>query len=230
MFAFRGPDRLRDMRKRVKSIVDSGVLALTLVFAASCATGQAAAPPPAPATTTVAAEQVPLMVRNGLPVEQHQWLDALAGDWNVEMSFFLAGATPDKPHTGKNVVSHWRWLDKTGRKFIEETTEGTMLDKPYFRRGVLGYSIMDKQFQFSTFDQLNSMVMAYSGPGDQRQITMTGSFTDQGILGDASVGKTIGMRTRIRFETPDRNVFELYFTPPGQPEILIDRKVYTRVK
>ncbi|MFI6027955.1 DUF1579 family protein [Amycolatopsis magusensis] len=207
------------------------VLGLAMVGTVACAPGEAE---PLPAATSAVlqppAGEMPLMIRNGMPGEEHRWLDALTGDWNVEMSLFLAGGTPEKPHMGQNVVSHRRWLDKTGRRFLQEDIEGTMLGQPYYRLGVLGYSTMDKMFEFTTFDQLNANAMSYRGPGDQRRISMTGTFTDQGVLGDTSAGRTIPMRTEIRFETADRNVYDIYFTPPGEPERLIDRKVYTRIR
>jgi hypothetical protein len=38
------------------------------------------------------------------------------------------------------------------------------------------------------------------------------------------------MRTVIQIENDDRNVFELYFTRPGQREALATRAIYTRLK
>ena len=57
---------------------------------------------------------------------------------------------------------------------------------------------------------------------------MSGEFTDQGVLGDAYAGKNVGQRTVIRIESPDRHVFDLYFTPPGEKERLVSRALYTR--
>lgn len=59
---------------------------------------------------------------------------------------------------------------------------------------------------------------------------MSGAFTDQGVAGEDTVGKSVGMRTVIKIENNDRHVFELYFTRPGQQEALATRGVYTRLK
>ena len=59
---------------------------------------------------------------------------------------------------------------------------------------------------------------------------MTGEFTDPGLLGETSVGKTIHQRTVVTIEGPDSHVMEIYFTPPGGEERLIDRKIFTRLK
>jgi 6-phosphogluconolactonase (cycloisomerase 2 family) len=68
------------------------------------------------------------------------------------------------------------------------------------------------------------------GSGEQMPIEVTGVFTDQGVVNEQTVGKTVGQRTVIRIESNDRHVFELYFTPPGGKEQLALRTVYTRVQ
>jgi hypothetical protein len=84
-----------------------------------------------------------------------------------------------------------------------------------------------------TVDGANANMMIYlgaSGSGPQLPISMSGVFTDQGWLGEAMAGKSVPMRTVIRIESNERHVFELYFTPPGGTERLVDQKVYTRMR
>lgn len=112
-------------------------------------------------------------------------------------------------------------------------TEGTMGDSPYWRKGWLGYSNMDRRHEWITIDAVNSSMMYYAGkPGSTSAspIIMTGVFTDQGVAGEASVGKSVDMRTVIKIESPDRHVIELYFTRPGKQEILAQRAIYTRAR
>ena len=68
------------------------------------------------------------------------------------------------------------------------------------------------------------------GAGVTMPIEMVGVFTDQGVAGEAAVGKAVPMRTVIRIDSEDRHVLELYFTPPGKKEVLATRAVYTRIK
>jgi hypothetical protein len=68
------------------------------------------------------------------------------------------------------------------------------------------------------------------GSGVRTPIEVTGVFTDQGVVNEQTVGKPVAQRTVIRIEGNDRNVFELYFTPPGGKEQLALRLVYTRIK
>jgi hypothetical protein len=59
-------------------------------------------------------------------------------------------------------------------------------------------------------------------------IVMSGVFTDQGVAGEAAVGKRVPMRTVISIQDKDHHVVELYFTPPGKKEVLATRMTYTR--
>lgn len=116
--------------------------------------------------------------------------------------------------------------------YIEDLTTGTVDGKPYWRKGWLGYSIMDPRYEWVTIDSLNTTMMRYlgkSGSGEKIPIDMTGVFTDQGVVNERTVGKSVGQRTVIRIENDDRHSFELYFTPPGGKEQLADRSIYTRV-
>jgi hypothetical protein len=176
--------------------------------------------------------ELPAMVRNGLPGEMHKRLDALAGEWNVEKTIYIAGGTPDKPLVTKDLICRRTWITETGNRHMLDVTQGTLDGNPYYRMGVLSYSTMDKRYEWNTVDALNTMMMTYKGtPGSASaagDIVMTGQFTDQGVLGDAFIGKTVRQRTTIRIESPDRHVFELYFAPPGGKERLVDRSIYTR--
>jgi hypothetical protein len=91
---------------------------------------------------------------------------------------------------------------------------------------------MDERYEWITVDATNANMMIYLGAprtAEQTPISMAGVFTDQGVLGEETVGKPVGMRTVIRIESEDRHVMELYLTPPGADELLADRSVYTRL-
>jgi hypothetical protein len=103
---------------------------------------------------------------------------------------------------------------------------------PYYRLGILGFSNIDSRYEWVTFDALNANMMLYrSARLDQpaTHLELSGVFTDQGLLGEQFAGKEIPMRTVLEIHNDDRHVIELYFTPPGRAEQLIDRSVYTRM-
>ena len=177
-------------------------------------------------------QQVPAMVQNGQPGAMHRRLDALVGDWTVEMTFYIAGGTEAKPLVARGLVCHREWIAETGNKHMRDITQGTFGGNPYYRLGILSYSTMDKRYEWNTVDALNSNMMTYKGTKGSApatgDIVMTGEFTDQGVLGDSYAGKTVAQRTAIKIESPDRHVFDLYLTPPGEKERLASRAIYIR--
>jgi len=176
---------------------------------------------------------LPAWFTRGLPGEGHAALNPLIGDWKQHKSVYgVLGRSPEAPPlVSTNITTHREWV--AGGHYIEDFTEGTIDGSPYWRKGWLGYSIMDRRYEWVTIDGINTTMMAYlgnKGSGVASPIVMTGTFTDQGVLNENTVGKTVGQRTVITIENHDRHVIELFFTPPGGKEQLVDRTIYTRVK
>ena len=175
--------------------------------------------------------ELPNWLRRGLPGPGHQVLAPLIGTWGVQMSFYgtLGRSADQPPLVTDNLICRRQWL--AGGRYIEDTMEGAMDGAPIWRKGWLGYSIMDDRYEWVTIDPVNTAMMTYEGApgsGSQRPISMSGVFTDQGVAGEETVGKRVGMRTVIKIENNDHHVIELYFTRPGQQEALATRAVYTR--
>jgi Protein of unknown function (DUF1579) len=125
-------------------------------------------------------------------------------------------------------------------RFLHDVTEGSIAGGPYYRMGLLGYSNEDARYEFVTVDGMNANMMIYrSDPvkGAQRPdaarnvaISMSGTFTDQGLISEQTAGLVIAQRTVIRIQSDNRHEIDLYFTPPGQAEMLIDHSTYTRMR
>ena len=178
------------------------------------------------------ADELPAMVRNGLPGPMHDRLNALLGKWQVEMAIYIAGGSPERPVISRDLTCRREWIAETGNRYLRDVTEGSVGGNRYYRMGLLGYSTMDKRYEWVTVDALNANMMIYRGrDGDSSEdISMTGEFTDQGVLGERYAGKSVGMRTVIHIESSERNVVELYVTPPQAHEFLATRAIYTRLK
>ena len=182
------------------------------------------------AQTAPAASAPPPFVARGMPGAGQDTMKPLAGDWRVSMWLYAALGTPDHPVQSDDIKSHREWV--AGGRFLTDVTEGTVGGQAYYRRGTLGYSSVDKRYEWVTQDALNANMMVYAGAkgsGPGLPANLRGSFTDQGLLGEKYAGKTIGQRTVIRIVDNDHHEMLIYFTPPGEPERLVDRKVYTRV-
>jgi hypothetical protein len=177
-------------------------------------------------------QAVPAWVQRGMPGEGHAALAPLIGSWQVEQSIYgTMGRSPDLPPIVSGDIRTTRvWI--ADGQYIEDTTEGTVEGQPYCRRGWLGYSNLDRRYEWVTVAPRVPMMIYLGEPGSgtRTPIELTGVFTDQGVVSEETVGKLVAQRTVISIESNDRHVFELYFTPPGAKEQLALRSVYTRIK
>lgn len=204
---------------KFRRLLPVALVTVALLGTACGAETTSAAPAPAAPPTSEPAHRFP----------GHARLDRLVGEWTADKQTFVAGGTPDKPLVARDLVSRWRWITETGNNFLQEEVAGTHGDRPYYRLGLLGYSPTDDRYEWTTVDSVTPMMMSYRGAkasAGAGEITMTGDFTDPGIAGHP--GATIPMRTLLELESPDRTVMEIFFTPPGETERLIDRVVLTR--
>jgi hypothetical protein len=185
----------------------------------------------AAAAETAASGAPPNWVRRGFPGAGHAALAPLVGTWHVTMGIYatMGRRDSDPPITSDDIVARRDWVGD-GR-YLEDTTQGTIEGSRYWRRGWLGYSNMDRDYEWVTIDALNSEMMSYEskrGSGPASTISLDGVFTDQGVAGEEFAGKRIRMRTLIRIEDNDHHTIELYFTRPGDKERLATRATYTR--
>jgi hypothetical protein len=184
------------------------------------------------ATSPSVQAEMPDWTRRGLPGAGHKTLEPLVGTWRVHKEIFgtLGRRADAPPLISDDITTRREWV--AAGRYIEDTTEGTIDGAPYWRRGWLGYSNEDRRYEWVTIDALNTTMMRYvgrRGSGPSRTFSMSGTFTDQGVVGPETVGKAVGQRTTVRIDSSDRHIIELYFTPPGKPEQLADRSLYTRV-
>ncbi|MFF2811346.1 DUF1579 family protein [Streptomyces sp. NPDC058000] len=201
--------------------------ALAVVIGLAGALGASAAPVhTAPAASAGSASPGD----NLTPGPHHRLLDPLVGNWKATKVNYLLGKDGE-PVVSHDIAVRVHWIKKTGGRFLEEQTQGTLAGHPYYRLGIMGYSNIDRRYEWTTFDSVTPTAMTYRGApdsGSPSEISIPGEFTDPGILGPAYLGKTIPMRTVFRIDSPDRHTADLYFTPPGQQERLVDHVTYTR--
>jgi hypothetical protein len=184
------------------------------------------------ALPALAQQDPPAWVKRGIPGEAHAALAPLVGTWRVEQAVYATmGRGPDLPPIISRDLRTTRGWVADGQ-YIEDTTEGTIHGEPYWRRGWLGYSNIDRRYEWVTIAPRVPMMISSSPPGSGARlpIELTGVFTDQGVVSERTVGMPVVQRTVIRIESDDRHVFELYFTPPGGKDQLALRTVYTRIK
>jgi len=182
------------------------------------------------AETAPGAATAPPFVARGAPGAFHAALKPLQGEWRVEKEIYIAVGSPRAPAKSSGMITQRSWFG--GGRHLLDTTEGSLAGSSYYRLGVLGFSNVDGCYEWVTFDAMNANMMLYRGTRleqPSRHITLTGVFTDQGLLGEEFAGKPIPMRTDIDINNEDHHSIALYFTPPGQAELLIDRSRYFRL-
>ena len=180
--------------------------------------------------TQGASQGLPSFAARGLPGAGQEALKPLAGTWRVEKTLYVAGGTPDKPLTSRRIIARRVWL--AGGRFLRDETQGQIGGSRYWRLGLLGYSAMDQCYEWVTVDGLNANMMIYRGDpgsGAARPVTVSGTFTDQGIISERTTGQRVKQRVVFHIDSSNRHVIELYFQPPGEGEFLADRSVYTRI-
>jgi Protein of unknown function (DUF1579) len=177
------------------------------------------------------ASNLPKIAARSMPVAEHSSLEPLVGTWHVEKSIFVALGSASNPARSSDMTTVREWV--AGKHFLQDTTKGTVGGAPYERIGFLGYNPMDKRYEWTTIDSVTTITMSYvgaNGSGGRRPIAMSGIFTDVGVTGEVNVGRRVAMRTVVTIADPDHHRFEIFFKPPGRPEVLADRMDFTRVK
>ena len=211
------------MSRVLKQVILAAAMSLLIVVSAWAQNSKAQ-------STTQPA--VPPWVQRGIPGAGHATLAPLVGSWSVELSIYgTSGRSPDLPPIISHDIRTTRvWI--ADGQYIEDTTEGTVEGKPYWRRGWLGYSNLDRRYEWVTVGPRVPMMiyLGKPGSGEHMPIEVSGVFTDQGVVSERTVGKPVAQRTVIRIENNDHHVFELYFKPPAGNEQLALRMVYKRTK
>ena len=134
--------------------------------------------------TTSADQVVPDWVKRGMPSAGHAALAPLVGSWSVELKIYgTIGRSPDlAPIVSNDIRTARVWV--ADGQYIEDTTEGTVDGQPYWRRGWLGYSNLDRRYEWVTIAPRVPMMIYLGKPGSgaRTPIELTGVFTDQGVV------------------------------------------------
>ncbi len=171
-----------------------------------------------------AGARVPAAVRLAAPSACTRRLDALAGDWDVDMTIWPSPG--GDPVDAQGVVSTRSW-ELDGR-YLEERLAGVSLGAPYHRIGYWGYNALAARYELVTCDTLNPGFMIYGAP-DTTSATLSygGAFVEAGF-GDAVSGKHVAVRFDVEIVDRDRHNCAMYYRYPAAREFLVGRYVYTR--
>src|SRR5262245_51360041 len=119
------------------------------------------------------------------PTEQHKQLDALAGTWDVAITFKLGG----QERQGKATCESKWFLDG---KHLHQQYQSSMNGRPFTVVQVLGYDANRKKFFELKLDNMETGVMHNEGTisADGTTLTMRGDRTDP-MSGQAGKMRTV---------------------------------------
>ena len=144
-------------------------------------------------------------IRAAMP--EHARLTAMAGTWDVEVTFWFR---PDGPGATSKGVSTIRPL--LGGTFIEEKIEGTMNGAPYTTLAWTGFNTASKQYEATRIASTNTIRIAETGNYDEKtkQFELKAEY--------AFGGDTWHQRTVIQVISADSMVATSYLSFGAVPE------------
>jgi len=149
---------------------------------------------------------------------QHEALAALAGNWSVEQTLWLAPGQPQHDHGTAS-------FDVVLGHHLRQVLRIPGKDKPFEGLGYLGYDNASGRF-FSTWMDVNfpGLILA------QGSRDASGTYTFEGSMSDASKpGATIPVHEVLRIADADHFTYE-YYERRGGSETLTVRLEYTRTR
>lgn len=141
------------------------------------------------------------------PGPEHARLTAMAGTWDVDMTFRFR---PDGPPVAVKATSTIRPL--LGGLFIEEAIEGTLNGTPFTTLAWTGFNTSTRQYEATRIATTNTARIAETGTYDER----TKQFelkADYPLAGD-----TWHQRTVIQQSSPDAMTATSYLSFGNVPE------------
>jgi hypothetical protein len=153
------------------------------------------------------------------PGPEHARLTAMAGTWDVEMTFHLRPDGPGIPAKGTSTIR-----PLLGGLFIEETIEGALNGAPFTTMAWTGFNTSTHQYEATRIATTNTTRITESGTYDER----TKQFelkADYSLAGD-----TWHQRTVIEQPSPDVMTAASYLSFGAVPEWKAVEIKYSRRK
>lgn len=153
------------------------------------------------------------------PGEVHKMLAKDDGEWNEEITLWMA---PGAPPT-KNTATCLNKMIMGGR-YQESKHTGNFMGMPFEGYGLVGYDNAKKIFVSSWVDNLGTGIMYLEGKWDDK--TKTINFSGKST--DATTGKDMAIREVFTYIDPNKQKLEMFSTVEGKEyksmEIIFTRK------
>lgn len=159
------------------------------------------------------------MAEYSTPGDMQKTLAAQNGDWNEEISFFMAPGAP--PQTMKATVSNKMIL---GGRYQQSMHKGSFQGMPFEGISTIGFDNLKKVFVGSWVDNMSTGMMQMEGPWD----AASKSINLKGKMMEPAYGKEVEIRQVMTFTDAKNQKMEMYMTPPGGKEYKSMEIKYTK--
>jgi hypothetical protein len=187
--------------------------------------GQGEKPAAGQPTPEQMADLMKKMQEYATPGEHHKHLDAMAGNWDVLVRWWMS---PDAPPTESKGTSEFKWI--FDGRYLEQTADMPAQgpDQPAMKGlGMYGYDNAKKQYFNTWLDNMGTGIMIGWGTCEQggKVINMAGEYADP-----MTNQPNRKFRTVTRFVDKDKFVYEMFSPGPDGKEFKMMEITYTRAK
>jgi hypothetical protein len=153
------------------------------------------------------------------PGDVHKMLAKDDGDWNQEITLWMAPGAP--PTKSTSTVSNRMIM---GGRYQEGKHTGNFMGMPFEGYSLTGYDNARKVFVTSWIDNMGTGIMYMEGKWDEK--TKTVHFVGKST--DPSTGKEVPVRQTFTWIDPNKQKMEMFMTQAGKEyknmEIVLTRK------
>lgn len=156
------------------------------------------------------------------PSSQHKILNALVGNWNHTVEFWMdPNSVPEKSKGTSSI----RWT--MGGRFLEHSVSGKSMGHPFSGKGVIGYDNATKQYQSIWYDNMSTSIMM----GISKYNEATKTFTEIGTASCPFKG-SIQYKGVTTLLNSKHFRYELFMEDPSKPgnEVKTMKIEYTKKK
>lgn len=152
------------------------------------------------------------------PTAEHARLKESVGEWKVDCTFYMDPSQPPMNVVAKETVTMF------GEYFATSVFESDMFGVPFTGRAQVGYDPVQKHWVSSWIDTMNPFFYHLTGNMEDGKLVMSGEApSPMGPEAGLCVYKTVEEDV-----SPDKRVFEMFFTAPDGTEVKMFTHVYTR--
>ncbi len=162
--------------------------------------------------TRKAIENDPAMkkwVEYSTPGEPQKRMEALVGQWDGEVTMWMAPGAPEQTSTTKATIKM-----ELGGRYLRATHEGVFMGLPFNGTSVWGYNNLRKEYESTWIDNMGTGIMYSTGQCDS-----TGKvFTFTGEADDFDTGKKVKERSVTTVAGADSWKMEMFRPGPDGKE------------